>query len=927
MEEQTKLITLENLQQYHTLSLQETQNSITESEEAQKVYVDSSIEAAKEWAQEEDNDILSQAKEYADNSVNSLNIKGGEGEGSIQQTTGNASGANSSALGHSTIASGSASHAEGEGALATGNYTHAEGYQTQAVGTGSHAEGGSTYAQGEYSHAEGYEVIANGNYEHAQGKYNVIQSGDSVNRYADVVGNGTDANNRSNAYTLDWEGNAWFAGDIKTGGTSYDDAESLIKASDITFDRASEKASILRFKVSGEIVGEIPAPEVQFNGATTFVSKEIKSYYTELGLVPETVNGFAFGSSGDISGGDINYFTEENGPYMVLTNRDIINPTTLYGGNVIILKDILPSEEPSLELLTIQLDGSTVGTYNGSAETTINIEAASKEYVQELVSSLTGASFEVVDELPIEGIKSNTIYLVPAQGSGIDNIYNEYIYVSEQWELIGSTAIDLTNYATKDYVDEQAVQTYMVNLGDLSQATKDITDEESLTAIKNYFETVLSGGKANLVAKQEVTSSISFTLEPIAVREMVNTVDGTTVYGRQFLFATIENFGTIQPEDSSTADAILINMALSYAPTEDTVLAYYILDTLMAPYLATNKNYSTPYVPLYDGSPATKKYVDDAIANIPSSENTVSLDGAQTITGVKTFEALPESSVAPTTDNQFANKAYVDNSIPFKVLPQLNNGNYWELADIGIGYFYSDRIDLRIYSAAGSSAVDYYYNAYLFITEVGRYRYITIRYSDSFGDPMVAYGSSDSQRDWLGEWITPLTVISGNNVLTLNRAQSISGLKTFATLPVSSVVPTTNNQLVNKAYVDGLVSTISTLSFQVVTELPTTDIQTNVIYLVPSTTSSEQNIYDEYIYINNAWEKIGSTAIDTSNYLAKDNTSAYTPTGDYNPATKKYVDDLFGQYTAQIMARLETLTNPSNYDEELSKLTGGGAEI
>lgn len=779
MEEQTKLITLENLQQYHTLSLQETQNSITESEETQKVYVDNSIEAAKEWAQEEDNNILSQTKTYADNSINGLNIKGGEGEGSVQQTSGNASGANSSALGHSTIASGASSHAEGEGALATGNYTHAEGYQTQAVGTGSHAEGGSTYAQGEYSHAEGYEVIANGNYEHAQGKYNVIQTGDNINRYADVVGNGTDANNRSNAYTLDWEGNAWFAGDIKTGGTSYDDAESLIKASDITFDRASEKASILRFKVSGEIVGEIPAPEVQFNGATTFVSKEIKSYYTELGLVPETVNGFAFGSSGDISGGDINYFTKENGPYMVLTNRDIINPTTLYGGNVIILKDILPSEEPSLELLTIQLDGSTVGTYDGSSETTINIEAASKEYVQELISTVTSASFEVVDELPIEGIKTNTIYLVPSQSSGLNNVYDEWVYISNNWELIGTTAIDLSNYLAKD-----------------------------------------------------------------------NT---------------------------------------------------------------------TAYAPTSDYNPATKQYVDSSVTNQATIDETIS--------GLKTFATLPESSVVPTEDSQLVNKIYVDESIPFKVLPELNNGKYWGLADIGFGYFYSDRIALQIYSAAGSSAVVYYSNVYLFIRDAGRYRYITMKYPASNGVPVVAYSTSDSQRDWLDNWISPLTVIWGDDVLTLDEEQDISGLKTFTTLPESSVVPTTNNQLVNKAYVDGLVSTISTLSFQVVTELPTTDIQTNVIYLVPSTTSSEQNVYDEYIYINNAWEKIGTTAIDTSNYLAKDNTLAYAPTGDYNPATKKYVDDLFGQYTAQIMARLETLTNPSNYDEELSKLTGGGAEI
>ena len=38
---------------------------------------------------------------------------------------------------------------------------------------------------------------------------------------------------------------------------------------------------------------------------------------------------------------------------------------------------------------------------------------------------------------------------------------------------------------------------------------------------------------------------------------------------------------------------------------------------LWAPYLATNQNYATAYTPLYDGSPATKKYVDDKFSAVP----------------------------------------------------------------------------------------------------------------------------------------------------------------------------------------------------------------------------------------------------------------------------------------------------------------------
>lgn len=86
------------------------------------------------------------------------------------------------------------------------------------------------------------------------------------------------------------------------------------------------------------------------------------------------------------------------------------------------------------------------------------------------------------------------------------------------------------------------------------------------------------------------------------------------------------------------------------------------------------------------------------------------------------------------------------------------------------------------------------------------------------------------------------------------------------------------------------ISNINSFSVSVVQTLPTTNIDTHTIYFV-SNSGSSGNIYDEYIYVNNNWEKIGTTDIDLSGYLSKTNTTAYTPIGDYNPATKKYVDD------------------------------------
>ena len=108
--------------------------------------------------------------------------------------------------------------------IASGDYSHAEGLNNTASGYYSHAEGYNNTASGEYSHAEGTYNEASGYATHVQGKYNIIQSAgqSSLGKYCHIVGNGTSDTARSNAHTLDWNGNAWFAGDVYTGGTAMD---------------------------------------------------------------------------------------------------------------------------------------------------------------------------------------------------------------------------------------------------------------------------------------------------------------------------------------------------------------------------------------------------------------------------------------------------------------------------------------------------------------------------------------------------------------------------------------------------------------------------------------------------------------------------------------------------------------------------------
>lgn len=168
-----------------------------------------------------------------------------------------------------TTAIGQFSHAEGQGSFSTGIASHSEGYATYATADYSHAEGNGCYATGigshaenksnayaQYCHSEGYNTLVTQNYghsegqgtsahglaghsegtgttvtrrsQHVEGEYNISDTyipegydSDTApqqrGQYVHIVGNGTDNDHRSNAYTLDWDGNGVYAGKLTVG--------------------------------------------------------------------------------------------------------------------------------------------------------------------------------------------------------------------------------------------------------------------------------------------------------------------------------------------------------------------------------------------------------------------------------------------------------------------------------------------------------------------------------------------------------------------------------------------------------------------------------------------------------------------------------------------------------------------------------------
>lgn len=122
--------------------------------------------------------------------------------------------------------------------------------------------------------------------------------------------------------------------------------------------------------------------------------------------------------------------------------------------------------------LTITQNGVSVGTFSANASSASTAAITVPTEVSDLtndsgyqtasdvstaiataIAGITGIQFEIVSTLPATG-DAGTIYLISHGGSGTD-IYDEYVYVNNSWEQIGTTAADFTNVAYYDSVNNQ----------------------------------------------------------------------------------------------------------------------------------------------------------------------------------------------------------------------------------------------------------------------------------------------------------------------------------------------------------------------------------------------------------------------------------------------------------------------------------------
>lgn len=166
---------------------------------------------------------------------------------------------------------------------------------------------------------------------------------------------------------------------------------------------------------------------------------------------------------------------------------------------------------------------------------------------------------EIVEVLPeVEEADENTIYMVGTGTGSEDSVYEEYMIINGGFEKVGSSEVDLTNYALKSYVDSaktEAINTAGTNadakitakVGDIGSSTVkqyvDQAEADAISSANSYadglasnYATAAQGAKADTaLQKADITSgSANGTIS----------VDGTDVSVKGLGTAAYRDFGS-----------------------------------------------------------------------------------------------------------------------------------------------------------------------------------------------------------------------------------------------------------------------------------------------------------------------------------------------------------------------------------------------
>lgn len=201
---------------------------------------------------------------------------------------------------------------------------------------------------------------------------------------------------------------------------------------------------------------------------------------------------------------------DENGIYFITDNKAIYKGSVKYSGESEIATPASPGVIKPGESFEVSSDGTLnlVGIPN-TLFTPVKEEM--KTEINKAVSESGHLKREVVDNLPLSGI-DNVIYMKSKSGEE-DNIYDEYMWINQKWERIGSSEVDLSNYPTKQALEESMART-------LTEA-KQYTDQEKSKCVP-------------LAGNVSISNQIAINAEPtsakhIATKQYVDNINASMI--------------------------------------------------------------------------------------------------------------------------------------------------------------------------------------------------------------------------------------------------------------------------------------------------------------------------------------------------------------------------------------------------------------
>lgn len=163
---------------------------------------------------------------------------------------------------------------------------------------------------------------------------------------------------------------------------------------------------------------------------------------------------------------------------------------------------------------------------------TENMNPATKKYVDDAIGGITGVEFKVVEKLPTTG-EAGVIYLV-AHTHGTQDIYDEYIWVTDKFEKIGNTDIDLSGYVTTQALSDEIKKLILAQVDvAASETIKSISETNGVVAVEKQAIAIEQGqvnGLAEALAGKQAANANLDKLNAITGTGLVKkTADGYEV--------------------------------------------------------------------------------------------------------------------------------------------------------------------------------------------------------------------------------------------------------------------------------------------------------------------------------------------------------------------------------------------------------------